>query len=208
MKHSKSQQSCQAPPPGNRERDVPRSNPASPCAAAAFFSSSLLLSSLELSDKKSLCALDTIRPRKFLRSGCSRPSSASPPLLPRLVLVRTQPYRSTSHEIFLLRAFAVKVAAKRLPVFPFSGFDLYHHFRNEAFYDFYNLLKVRKTGRREVVFAATFTANALPARQPCVRCRERPFMMPTWPPCSLPPRRLGFSKIYVYIHIYIYIDRA
>ena len=49
------------------------------------------------------------------------------------------------------RAIAVKVAAKRLPVSPFSGFDLYHHFRNEAFYDLYNLFKVRKTGKREVV---------------------------------------------------------
>jgi hypothetical protein len=28
---------------------------------------------------------------------------------------------------------------------------LYHHFRNDAFYDLYNLLKVRKTGNREVV---------------------------------------------------------
>ena len=49
------------------------------------------------------------------------------------------------------RAFAVKVAARRLPVFPFSGFDLYHHFRNDAIYDLYNLLKVLKTGKREVV---------------------------------------------------------
>ena len=49
------------------------------------------------------------------------------------------------------RAFAVKVAPKRLPVFPFSGFDLYHHFRNDAFYGLYNLLKVQKTGKREVV---------------------------------------------------------
>ena len=38
------------------------------------------------------------------------------------------------------RAFAVKVAAKRLPVSPFSGFDVYHHFRNDAFHDLYNLL--------------------------------------------------------------------
>ena len=50
------------------------------------------------------------------------------------------------------RAIAVEVVRKRLPVFPFSGFDLYHHFRNDAFYDLYNLLKVRKTGKREVVF--------------------------------------------------------
>ena len=50
------------------------------------------------------------------------------------------------------RAIPVKVAAQRLPVFPFSGFDLYHHFRNDAFYDIYNLLKVRKTGKQEVVF--------------------------------------------------------
>ena len=49
------------------------------------------------------------------------------------------------------RAFAVKVAAKRLPIFPFSGFDLYHHVRNDAFYDLYNLSKVRETGKREVV---------------------------------------------------------
>jgi hypothetical protein len=53
------------------------------------------------------------------------------------------------------RAFAVKVAAKRLPVFPFSGFDLFHHFRNDAFYDLYNLFKVRKTGKREVVWLQT-----------------------------------------------------
>ena len=49
------------------------------------------------------------------------------------------------------RAFAVKVVPKRLPVFPFSGFDLYHHFRNDAFYGLYNLLKVQKMGKREVV---------------------------------------------------------
>jgi hypothetical protein len=49
------------------------------------------------------------------------------------------------------RAIPVKVAAKRLPVFPFSGFDLYHHFRNDAFYDLYNLLKVRKTEKLGVV---------------------------------------------------------
>ena len=48
-------------------------------------------------------------------------------------------------------AIPVKVAATQLPVFPFSGFDLYHHFRNDAFYDLHNLLKVRKTGKREVV---------------------------------------------------------
>ena len=50
-----------------------------------------------------------------------------------------------------VRAIPVKVAAKRLPVFPFSGFDLYHHFRNDPVYDLYKLLKVRKTGKREVV---------------------------------------------------------
>ena len=49
------------------------------------------------------------------------------------------------------RAFAVKVVPKRLPVFPFSGFDLYHNFRNDAFYGLYNLLEVQKTGKREVV---------------------------------------------------------
>ena len=49
------------------------------------------------------------------------------------------------------KAFAVKVATKRLSVFPFPGFNLYHHFRNDAFYDPYNLIKVRKTGKREVV---------------------------------------------------------
>ena len=49
------------------------------------------------------------------------------------------------------RAFAIKVVPKRRPVFPFSGFDLYHHFRNDAFYGLYNPLKVQKTGKREVV---------------------------------------------------------
>ena len=49
------------------------------------------------------------------------------------------------------RAFAVKVEGKRLLVSPFSGFDLYHHFRNDAFYDLYNLLKVRKPGKQDVV---------------------------------------------------------
>ena len=47
------------------------------------------------------------------------------------------------------RAFAVKIATKRLPAFPFSGFELYHHFRNDAFYDLYNPLKVRKTENGE-----------------------------------------------------------
>ena len=46
------------------------------------------------------------------------------------------------------RAFAVKVVPKRLPVFPFSGLDLYHHFRNDAFYDLYNLLKDLARGIR------------------------------------------------------------
>ena len=50
------------------------------------------------------------------------------------------------------RAFAVKVVRKRLPVSPFSRLDLYHRFRTDAFYDLYNLLKVRKTGKQEVVF--------------------------------------------------------
>ena len=50
-----------------------------------------------------------------------------------------------------LLSTSLKVEGKRLPVFPFSGFDLYHHFRNDAFYDLYNLLKVRKTGKQEVV---------------------------------------------------------
>jgi len=49
------------------------------------------------------------------------------------------------------RAFAVKLATKGFPVFLTSGFDLYHHFRNDAFCDLYNLLKVWKTGKREVV---------------------------------------------------------
>ena len=44
------------------------------------------------------------------------------------------------------------VKAAWLPDFPFSGYDLYHHFRNVAVYDLYNLLKVRKTGKQEVVF--------------------------------------------------------
>ena len=41
------------------------------------------------------------------------------------------------------RAFAVKVDTKRLPVFLFSGVDLYHDFRNDAFCGLYNLLNVR-----------------------------------------------------------------
>ena len=41
------------------------------------------------------------------------------------------------------KAFAVKVDTKRLPVFLFFGVDLYQ--------DRYNLLKIRKTGKREVV---------------------------------------------------------
>ena len=49
------------------------------------------------------------------------------------------------------RAFAVKVVPKRRPVFSFSGFDVYHHFRNDAIYGLYNLLNVQKTGKREVV---------------------------------------------------------
>ena len=59
------------------------------------------------------------------------------------------------------RAFAVKVDTQRLPVFLFSGVDLYHDFRNDAFCDLYNLFKSpddRKTGSR---FVSTFTANAL-----------------------------------------------
>jgi hypothetical protein len=50
------------------------------------------------------------------------------------------------------RTFAVKVEGNRLPVFPFSGFDLYHRFRNDAFYDLYNRLKVRKRGKQKVGF--------------------------------------------------------
>ena len=38
----------------------------------------------------------------------------------------------------LSRAFAVKVDTKRHPVFLFSGVDLYHHFRNDAFYELYS----------------------------------------------------------------------
>ena len=34
---------------------------------------------------------------------------------------------------------------------PFSGCNVYHHFRNDAFYDLDNLLKVRETGKRKVV---------------------------------------------------------
>ena len=60
------------------------------------------------------------------------------------------------------RAFAVKVAPKRLPVFPFSGFDLYHHFRNDAFYGLYNLLKVQKTGKREVVLGQPLPQTLYP----------------------------------------------
>ena len=37
------------------------------------------------------------------------------------------------HHICKARAFAVKVDTKRLPVFLFSGVDLYHDFRNDAF---------------------------------------------------------------------------
>ena len=52
--------------------------------------------------------------------------------------------------VFMMhRAFAVKVVPKRLAVFLFSGFDLYHHFPNDACYDRYNLLKVRKTENRK-----------------------------------------------------------
>ena len=40
-----------------------------------------------------------------------------------------------THPPFPGRAFAVKVEGKRLSVSPFSGFDVYHHFRNDAFYD-------------------------------------------------------------------------
>ena len=43
------------------------------------------------------------------------------------------------HAKSLGRAFAVKVDTKRLPVFLFSGVDLYHDFRNDAFCDLYNL---------------------------------------------------------------------
>ena len=49
------------------------------------------------------------------------------------------------------RAFAVKVDTKRPPVFLFSGVDMYHDFRNDAFCDLYNLLNARKIGKREVV---------------------------------------------------------
>ena len=56
-----------------------------------------------------------------------------------LELHREAAYASLNLVSPLNRAIPVKVAAKRLPVFPFSGFDLYHHFRNDAFYDLYNL---------------------------------------------------------------------
>ena len=62
------------------------------------------------------------------------------------------------------RAFAVKVEGKRLPVSPFSGFDLYHHFRNDAFYGLYNLLKVQKTGKREVVLGQPLHAGTTSPR--------------------------------------------
>ena len=62
-----------------------------------------------------------------------------------------QDVRSVNRGGSIRRAFAVKVATKRHPVFPFSGFDLYHHFRNDASVDLYNLLEVLKTGKREVV---------------------------------------------------------
>ena len=54
--------------------------------------------------------------------------------------------QSSEKEVLCFRAFAVKVEGKRVPVFPFSGFDLYHHFRNDAYYGLYNLLKVQGTG--------------------------------------------------------------
>ena len=60
------------------------------------------------------------------------------------------------------RAFAVKVVPKRRPDFPFSGFDLYHHFRNDAFYGLYNLLKVQKTGKREVVLGQPLPQTLYP----------------------------------------------
>ena len=49
-----------------------------------------------------------------------------------------------------------KGCPKRRPVFPFSGFDLYHHFRNDAFHGLYNLLKVQKTEKRAVVLGQPF----------------------------------------------------
>jgi hypothetical protein len=59
--------------------------------------------------------------------------------------------RSGSDQNVIRRAFAVMVDTKRLPVFLFSGVDVYHDFQNDAFCDLYNLLKVRKIGKREVV---------------------------------------------------------
>ena len=70
------------------------------------------------------------------------------------MMVMTDSVKLLSNRIEILinsRAFALKVAAKRHAVFPFSGFDLYHHFRNDVFYDLHNLLKVRKTAKQEVV---------------------------------------------------------
>ena len=61
----------------------------------------------------------------------------------------------SKHEIFLAylsrESVCGKGCPKRLPVSPFSRLDLYHRFRNGAFYELYNLLKVQKTGKREVV---------------------------------------------------------
>jgi len=67
------------------------------------------------------------------------------------------------------RQFEVKVVPKRRPVFPFSGLDLYHHFRNDAFYGLYNLLQVQKTGKREVILGHPLPQTLyLPKRGRCL----------------------------------------
>ena len=58
------------------------------------------------------------------------------------------------------RAFVVKVVTHSDFIL-FSGVDLYHDFRNDAFCDLHNLLKVRKTGKKGSRFVSTFTSNAL-----------------------------------------------
>ena len=49
------------------------------------------------------------------------------------------PTAQTARQVLALGAFAVTVSTKRHPVFQLSGVDLYHHFRNDALYDLYNL---------------------------------------------------------------------
>ena len=80
------------------------------------------------------------------------------------------PQRRSEHDPLLSafwrgRAFAVKVDTERLPVFLFSGVALYRDFRIDAFYGLYNLLKVQKTGKREVVLGQPLPQTLYPARK-------------------------------------------